>query len=764
MASKSQPIGRSALAAALAASSLFAVASFTAATAASTSRGAARPPVNVSPPLIAGKAQEGQILRVGLRRWRSKTVRNAIFFYEWRLCDSTGSACAAIVKATDSIYAIRHGDVGRTLRVVVTATRKGMSVSATSAATAPVSAAPVDAPVNTARPTIIARALQPAVLTARAGGWTGNQPIRLEYRWRRCNAQGGTCQDLDRTGQTYTLGSKDVGRALRVLVIAQNAVGTSAALSGPTPSVAGPAGPAGPPRNTSPPLITGTAQQGKTLTASSGTWTGTQPMSFSFQWLRCGSGGGHCSSIAGATNQTYALVAADAGGTIRIRVTATNVAGSASARSDPTKVVVATNAPINTSLPIISGTAREGETLTASSGSWRGTRPISFTFQWLRCNRSGAGCGAIGGATRQTYTLLAADVGQTMRVRVTATNAAGSATVLSQPSAVVAGRGAAPANTAPPTLSGRAQQGQTLAVSNGSWSGTPPIGFRYVWQRCDANGNNCVSIAGARSNRYSLTRVDVARRLRVQVTASSSFGSATALSNLSDLVKGPPVLVTLPTISGQAMEGQALTAATGSWRSLSALSFTFQWARCNAQGADCEPITGAGPQLRTYAPVTADVGHRLIVQVKAINQSGASFANSRPTAVVTANPAPKNFMLISSVSLPDRLVIDRVQFIPNRIRFRSEPLIARFHVSEIRQGKSVRGALVFAVGVPFNRLSGAPEVRTGDDGWAQITFRVKPTFRLRRGNFVVVFVRARKPGENVLAGVSTRRLVSVRVG
>ena len=66
--------------------------------------------------------------------------------------------------------------------------------------------------------------------------------------------------------------------------------------------------------------------------------------------------------------------------------------------------------------------------------------------------------------------------------------------------------------------------------------------------------------------------------------------------------------------------------------------------------------------------------------------------------------------------------------------------------------------------MPFDRLSSESEVVTGTDGWATITFQVLPTFHLRRGNLVVVFVRARKPGGDVLAGVSARRLVSVRVG
>jgi hypothetical protein len=86
----------------------------------------------------------------------------------------------------------------------------------------------------------------------------------------------------------------------------------------------------------------------------------------------------------------------------------------------------------------------------------------------------------------------------------------------------------------------------------------------------------------------------------------------------------------------------------------------------------------------------------------------------------------------------------------------------RFHVVST-SGRCVSGALVYAVGVPFDRLSREPEVQTGSDGWATIDFQILPTFKLRSGNLVVIFVRARKGGENVLAGVSTRRLVSVRV-
>jgi hypothetical protein len=183
----------------------------------------------------------------------------------------------------------------------------------------------------------------------------------------------------------------------------------------------------------------------------------------------------------------------------------------------------------------------------------------------------------------------------------------------------------------------------------------------------------------------------------------------------------------------------------------------------------CAPIRGEiGVGKRAYTLTAADVGHRIFVQVKAVNGVGPNFVNSLPTPVVTAatgTPPPIGAAVrVAAVAAPDRLLVDRVQFTPSRISGRSQPLVARIHVVEAAGGRPVSGAVVYAVGVPFDRLSAAPEAVTDGTGWATITFRVLPTFELRRGNLVVMFVRARKPGESVLGGVSTRRLVSVRVG
>ena len=81
-------------------------------------------------------------------------------------------------------------------------------------------------------------------------------------------------------------------------------------------------------------------------------------------------------------------------------------------------------APVNTVPPTISGTATVGQTLTADNGTWQNS-PTAYQYRWLRCDRNGNGCRSIAGATQKTYTLVAADADNTMRVRVTAVNADG---------------------------------------------------------------------------------------------------------------------------------------------------------------------------------------------------------------------------------------------------------------------------------------------------------------------------------------------------
>jgi hypothetical protein len=186
-------------------------------------------------------------------------------------------------------------------------------------------------------------------------------------------------------------------------------------------------GPATTPANLSSPGISGAPRSGQTLTASAGGWTGVPPPTKTYQWQRCDAAGTACMDIAFANSATYVLGAPDVGSTLLVVVTATNIAGAASASSAPTSVVTeAPSPPTNTSPPTISGTAQDGATLTADPGTWSGTPPISYAYQWVRCNASGGGCQDIATlGDRSYYTLGPADVGTTLRVRIAATNGAG---------------------------------------------------------------------------------------------------------------------------------------------------------------------------------------------------------------------------------------------------------------------------------------------------------------------------------------------------
>ncbi|HSS73861.1 MAG TPA: hypothetical protein VLK53_09855, partial [Gaiellaceae bacterium] len=147
------------------------------------------------------------------------------------------------------------------------------------------------------------------------------------------------------------------------------------------------------PANTAPPTISGSASVGGTLTASSGSWSGSSPMNFSYRWQRCNSGGDKCSNIGGATAQAYRPTRSAVGRTLRVSVTASNADGSANAVSGPS-AVVSDGAPANTSPPTIVGTVKQGETVTATSGTWSGAGPITFTYQWRRCDTGGGDCKA----------------------------------------------------------------------------------------------------------------------------------------------------------------------------------------------------------------------------------------------------------------------------------------------------------------------------------------------------------------------------------
>jgi len=199
---------------------------------------------------------------------------------------------------------------------------------------------------------------------------------------------------------------------------------------------------------------------------------------------------------------------------------------------------VSGTAPVTSSLPTISGIAAEGQTLTASAGAWTGTTPLNRSYQWRRCDSAGANCLDITAASATTYSVAAADIGHTIRVRETATNAYGQGFADSVATALA--KGNPPVNSAPPTISGMATGGQTLRLYPGIWTGTAPISRSYQWRRCDPSGTNCVDIAAASTPSYVLVAADVDHTIRARETATNVYGQSSVESAASALIKAKP--------------------------------------------------------------------------------------------------------------------------------------------------------------------------------------------------------------------------------
>jgi len=326
---------------------------------------------------------------------------------------------------------------------------------------------------------------------------------------------------------------------------------------------------------------------------------------------------------------------------------------------------------------------------------------------------------------------------------------------------------AAPQNTSPPTITGKQMVGETLTANQGTWSGSP-TDFDYQWQRCNREGESCGDIAGQTSKTYDAREADVGNTVRVVVTAQNADGKTSANSQPSDVISGDaaPRSIERPSVSGKPEVGETLIADPGRWAE--GPTFKYQWQTCDKSGGNCKDISGATG--KTYGVRATDKDNTIRVEVTATNLVGSSKENSNPTAVVTAGATPTptpigvgGAISITAVSLPDRLVISNVQFTPRTITNRTQPVIGRFKVTEIQAGRPVSGALVYAVGVPENRVTTAAEVQTDSSGWATVTFHPLKGLPMKQGARVTFFVRARKSGENPLAGVSTRRLVSVGV-
>ena len=373
-------------------------------------------------PTISGTAQVGETLTAETSGIADADgLTNVSYSYQWVRND--GSSDTDITDATDSTYTLEAADEGQTIKVKVSFTDDADNDERlTSAATGEVEARPNRS--ATGAPTISGTTQVGETLTADTSGIAdldGLTNVSYGYQWVRNDGNSDT-DITDATDSSYTLVAADEGQTIKVKVSftddADNDETLTSAATGEM--VARPNGPA-----TGAPTISGTAQVGETLTASTSDIAdadGLTNVSYGYQWIA--NDGTSDTDITGATDSSYVLAAADDGKTIKVRVSFADDEGNDESLTSAATATVAAvpNSPA-TGAPAVTGTAEVGETLTGSTSGIAdadGLTNVSYGYQWIA--NDGTSDTDITDATDSSYTLVAADEGKTIKVRVSFTD------------------------------------------------------------------------------------------------------------------------------------------------------------------------------------------------------------------------------------------------------------------------------------------------------------------------------------------------------
>src|SRR6185437_13922014 len=329
------------------------------------------------------------------------------------------------------------------------------------------------------------------------------------------------------------------------------------------------------PVNSVVPVVSGQSLQGQTVSVSTGTWSPT-PTGFAYQWQRSTDGGTTWSNISAATTSSYTVAAGDLGAQIRAAVTANNSYGSATVQTAP--VTVGSGAPVVSTGPTVSGHANQGQILSATT-TWN-PAGASYSYQWQTSTDNGTTWTNLAGATTSTYTLTSSDLGNLVRVSVTAVNGYGTATASSSSVGPILNN--APINTGVPALTGNPQRTSTLTTTAGTWSGLGNI-ITYQWQR-SPDGTNWASINGATATTYTAQFADEGDFVRALVTATNQSGvTSTPTASTQIIAPFPPANTAAPVITGVAERGVTLNANPGTWTGPDNV-YTYQWQRDAGEG------------------------------------------------------------------------------------------------------------------------------------------------------------------------------------
>lgn len=308
------------------------------------------------------------------------------------------------------------------------------------------------------------------------------------------------------------------------------------------------------PASVTAPSIVGDVRVGSTLSVAPGLFTGNPAPTQEQRWYRCPSASVSepsevpvgCTLI--KTSSTYKVITEDSGKALRVGTFAKNSLGNTLRLSTAVEVPIV--APSVTLGASIAGSAVTGATLIGSRGIWSGVVD-RYDYQWYACTSSArattlpSGCTVITDATGETFVVTSGQLGQYIRLLVTATNTGGSTAALSSATTVVTVPPVAPTVRTYPAVSGTIRVGRALSGKAGTWSSTVSITYAYQWYRCSASAGTalglpsggCAVISGATSLRYNLLSADLNYYLRLLVTATNSGGSTSALSATTSQVR-----------------------------------------------------------------------------------------------------------------------------------------------------------------------------------------------------------------------------------
>jgi RHS repeat-associated protein len=576
------------------------------------------PPASTEPPVISGTAQQSQVLTVVTGGWNGAAPMS--FAYQWQSCNTAGTNCTTIAAASGSTYTPGAGQVGKTLRAVVSASNSAGSDSSTSEATAVVVAGPSSSASYSSsfgtRGTGTGQFEHPADIVVEGGHvWVLDQGAS---RIEECNEKGESCTSIgsegsgngqllhptamavDSKGDLWVLdtgngrieefsetgafvktviptGSCEIGLGEGIAISPKKDVWISATGAGHIVEL-----------NSKGKCVTSFGKQGSEP-GDLGAPEGLAIDSAGDVWVA-----DYSNDRVEEFSETGGLIrefgeSGGGGGQFRLPYgVAIDTAGDVWVADELGDRVQEFNA--------------QGEYLTQFGSN--GTGPGEFNFEY--------------------------PIGLATDAAIWVTDPSNARVEKWSP--------VAPANTQPPSIVGTPVVGQTLSADNGVWTGTPSLSYSYQWQSCKSG--KCKNVKGATTSTYTLLATEAGQSVQVIVTATNAASAIPVTSAASAAISSPtaPYNKTPPSIVGQPMYGDTLTASTGAWTGTTPLRYTYQWQLCS--GSSCKNI----PQATNaeYIPGdaeiegTPEIGNTLRVLVTATNSAGHETSQSPPTAAVTA--------------------------------------------------------------------------------------------------------------------------------